>query len=93
MVSEPDIGRCVCGDTEPLRGVDTGQCANEDTKPQTGVDTERCANEDAGCRREVDCEIPRRWERRTSTNENAGPGGEWIVRSHNDRRGGTKHSL
>ena len=55
MVSEPDIGRCASKDVEPRMGVDNGRYVSEDVRP----------------RREVDCEIPQRWEKGTSANEDA----------------------
>ena len=44
------------------KGVDSGQYANEDVEPQRGVD----------------CEIPHRLERVTSTSEDVAPRKGWV---------------
>ena len=47
-----------------------------------GVSTRRCANKDAGPKEGGFGRVPRRLEKGTSANENAGPEGGWIVMSH-----------
>ena len=52
------------------------------------------ASENVGLQRVgVDCEIPHRLERGTSSSEDVGPRRGWIVRSHIGWKRGTKHAL